>query len=135
MIVLNESRVPIASDTDIVTARQNGRALALKAGFNGTDLTVISTAISEIARNIVEHAGLGELIIRTVNEGTRAGIVVVATDQGPGIADLSLAMQDGYSSGKGLGLGLPGTRRLVDDFEIVSSPGHGTTVTIKKWRR
>jgi serine/threonine-protein kinase RsbT len=133
--VLNEIRVPIASDADIVTARQQGRSLAQRAGFNGTDLTVISTAISELARNIVEYALPGEIRIRTLNEGTKVGIVVIASDQGPGIANVPLAMQDGYSSGRGLGLGLPGTRRLMDEFDIVSSVGEGTTVTMKKWRR
>lgn len=133
--ILSEIRVPINSDVDIVTARQQGRTLAQRAGFNGTDLTVISTAISEIARNIVEHALPGELTITTTNEAGKVGIVVVARDQGPGISDVARAMQDGYSTGRGLGLGLPGARRLMDEFEVVSSPGKGTTVTMKKWRR
>jgi len=130
-----EIRIPIHTDSDIVTARQQGRALAQETGFNGSDLTVISTAISEVARNIVEHATSGEIILRAVNETPRPGLVVVARDNGPGIPDLSLAMQDGYSTGKGLGLGLPGSRRLMDEFEIVSEVGSGTTVTMKKWSR
>ncbi|MBI3894980.1 MAG: anti-sigma regulatory factor [Acidobacteria bacterium] len=110
-------------------------------GFNGSDLTVISTAISEIARNIVEHAKSGEIILNavnspgTVNSPGKIGLVVIARDKGPGIADIALAMQDGYSTGKGLGVGLPGSRRLMDEFEITSAPGIGTTVTMKKWKR
>jgi serine/threonine-protein kinase RsbT len=131
----DEIHVPINSDSDIVTARQQGRAMASEAGFGDTDLTVISTAISEIARNIVEHALSGEIILKIESNHGRAGLVIIARDDGPGIPDISLAMQDGFSTGKGLGLGLPGTRRLMDDFEIVSDPEVGTTVTMKKWRR
>ncbi len=109
--------------------------MALQAGFEGSDLTVISTAISEVARNIVEHAVSGEIIITVAYNPTKTGLSVIARDEGPGIADISLAMQDGYSTGKGLGLGLPGTRRLMDEFTITSQPGVGTTVTMKKWRR
>lgn len=130
----DEIHVAINSDSDIVTARQQGRSMALEAGFGGTDLTVISTAISEVARNIVEHAFSGEIILKIERNGGRAGLSVIARDEGPGIADVSLAMQDGYSTGKGLGLGLPGTRRLMDEFEIVSNPGIGATVIMKKWR-
>lgn len=134
MTAENEVHIAINSDSDIVTARQQGRALASRAGFGDTDLTVISTAISEVARNIVEHALSGEIILKIETNGSRPGIVVVARDDGPGIADLSLAMQDGYTTGSGLGLGLPGTRRLMDEFEITSEPGTGTVVTMKKWR-
>jgi serine/threonine-protein kinase RsbT len=132
--VRDEIRIAINSDTDIVIARQQGRALALRAGFGETDLTVISTAISEVARNIVEYASSGEIVLRLENTGSRAAMIVIARDQGPGIPDISLAMQDGYTSGRGLGLGLPGTRRLMDDFDITSSPGRGTIITMKKWR-
>jgi serine/threonine-protein kinase RsbT len=132
---LTEIHVPITSDADVVVARQQGRLQAQQAGFNGTDLTVISTAISEIARNIVEYACPGEITILTENQDVRVGIVVIASDEGPGIEDLDLAMLDGYSSGKGLGLGLPGARRLMDEFSIDSTPGRGTTITMKKWRR
>ena len=135
MLTLSEVRVPITADVDIVTARQQGRAQAQRGGFNGTDCTVISTAISEIARNILEYAARGEVTIRVVHNANSVGIIVIATDEGPGIPNLALAMQDGYSTGRGLGLGLPGTRRLMDEFEIQSEPGKGTTVTIKKWRR
>lgn len=130
-----EIHIPINTDSDIVIARQQGRALAQQAGFNGSDLTVIPTAISEVARNIIEHAQSGEIVLWVVNDAPHPGLVVMARDNGPGIPDISLAMQDAYSTGKGLGLGLPGTRRLMDEFEIISEVGSGTTVTMKKWRR
>ena len=130
-----EIHIPVNSDTDIVTARQQGRSLARVAGFYGSDLTVISTAISEVARNIVEHASSGEIVLSIVVDGAKEGIRVVAQDHGPGIPDIALAMQDGYSTGKGLGLGLPGSRRLMDEFEISSESGLGTTVIMKKWRK
>jgi serine/threonine-protein kinase RsbT len=135
VLLLSEVRVPIAADVDIVTARQQGRAQAQRAGFDSTDCTVISTAISEIARNILEYAAQGEITIRVVNDATSVSVIVIAADEGPGISNLALALQDGYSTGRGLGLGLPGTRRLMDEFDIQSQPGRGTTVTIKKWRR
>jgi serine/threonine-protein kinase RsbT len=133
--VPDEVHVAIASDSDIVVARQKGRAMAERVGFTGSNLAVVATAISEVARNIVEYAKRGEIIIRTVNQGGRQGLAVIARDQGPGIPDIALAMQDGYSTAKGLGLGLPGARRLMDEFEIVSKVGRGTTVTMKKWVR
>ena len=126
-------RIPIRTEYDIVVARQSGRALAEKLGFTGSDLTVIATAISEVARNIVQYAKVGEVIIQSANQSVRSGILVIARDQGPGISDLERAMEDGYTTGAGLGLGLPGARRLVDEFQITSEPGKGTTVTMKKW--
>ncbi len=131
----DEIHVPISSDADIVIARQQGRALAERIGFTGSNLAVVATAISEVARNIVEYAKRGEIVLKAVNQGGRQGLSVVARDQGPGIPDIALAMQDGYSTAKGLGLGLPGARRLMDEFEIVSKVGRGTTVTMKKWVR
>jgi serine/threonine-protein kinase RsbT len=128
-----EERIPITSENDIVTARRRGRELAAEGGFGGSDLTVIATAISELARNIVSYAQRGEVTIGIVRNGTRTGLVVVASDQGPGIEDVPLVMQDGFSTGRSLGLGLPGAKRLMDEFEIVSEPGHGTTVTMTKW--
>lgn len=125
--------VAIRSDADIVVARQKGRQLAETRGFTGTDLTFIATAISEIARNIVTYAGVGVMTLRASGNGARPGIVVVARDEGPGVADIALAMQDGYSTKNSLGLGLPGCRRLMDTFEITSEPGLGTTVTMEKW--
>jgi serine/threonine-protein kinase RsbT len=125
--------VPIGSAADIVSARQQGRSLASRLGFSPSELTVIATAISEVARNIVEYAGGGEIRLSLCQQGGRLGICVVACDKGPGIPDVERALRDGYSTHKGLGLGLPGARRLMDEFEIVSEVGTGTTVTMKKW--
>ena len=125
--------IPIRSAADIVLARQEGRALAARFGFTGSDLTVIATAISELARNCLEYAKGGEVLLSLVQKGSRNGIRIVARDTGPGIADLAKAMQDGYTTGKGLGIGLPGVRRLMDEFEIVSEVNKGTMVTVKKW--
>ena len=127
--------VPIREDSDVVAARSAGRSVAEQGGFGGSDLTMIATAISELARNILKYANEGEIQVETVERDSRAGVSVVARDDGPGIADLDLAMQDGFSTANSLGLGLPGTRRLMDEFEIVSSPGSGTTVTAIKWLR
>jgi serine/threonine-protein kinase RsbT len=128
-----ETRVPILRDVDVVTARQSGRALGASLGFGAADLTLIATAISELARNIVDYAGRGEIVLAIAEERGRRVLVVVARDDGPGIPDVGLALQDGWSSGRGLGLGLPGARRMVDEFEIDTAPGRGTTVTLKKW--
>jgi serine/threonine-protein kinase RsbT len=133
--VVNEVRVSIDRDADIVTARQQGRVLASEIGFAGSDLTVIATAISEVSRNIVTYATRGEIVLQAAEEPSRRGIVVIARDEGPGMASIDDAMRDGYSTGNTLGLGLPGARRLMDDFEIVSAIGKGTTVTMKKWMR
>jgi serine/threonine-protein kinase RsbT len=130
-----EASVTIERERDVVTARQKGRELAARAGFGGTDQTLIATAISEIARNIVVYAKTGEVAIKVVSEGNRRGLLVVATDQGPGIADISLAMRDGYSTAKSLGVGLPGARRLMDELDVSSEVGRGTTVTMRKWVR
>jgi serine/threonine-protein kinase RsbT len=127
--------VAITRDSDIVAARQKGRELAAQIGFVGSDLTLIATAISEIARNIVVYARRGEVSLGIVERGGQRGVVVVARDQGPGIPDIESAMRDGFSTGKSLGLGLPGAKRLVDEFEIVSEVGKGTTVTLRKWKR
>ena len=133
--MLTETLVPILSEMDIVMARQQGRALATELGFRPGDLTLIATAISEIARNILIYAGHGEILLRPIQEGALRGITVIGRDQGPGIPDIDRAMQDGYSTGKSLGLGLPGAKRIMDDFNIVSEVGRGTTVTMKKWNR
>jgi RNA polymerase sigma factor (sigma-70 family) len=129
----DEASIPIRSDADIVAARQAARELASRAGFARTELTLIATAVSEVARNIVRFAGSGEIIVELL-EQPRRGMQVVARDTGPGIDDVDLAMKDGYSTYHGLGLGLPGARRLMDEFAIVSEPGRGTTVTMTKWR-
>ncbi|TML88170.1 MAG: anti-sigma regulatory factor [Actinobacteria bacterium] len=130
----HETCVEIESDADMVAARAAGRALAERLGFSRTDGTLIATAISEVARNILVHAGCGEILLHDVHERDRHGIVVVARDCGPGIQSVELALQDGWGSSGGLGLGLPGARRLMDEFTIESVPGDGTTVTMKKWR-
>jgi serine/threonine-protein kinase RsbT len=129
----DEERIAIVSEGDIVTARRLGRELAAQSGFTGSDLTIIATAISELARNIVAYAQTGEMTLRVVQNGGRHGLVVVARDEGPGIGDVSLAMQDGFSTRRSLGLGLPGAKRLMDEFDIVSELGRGTTVTMTKW--
>ncbi len=126
-------RVPIESVDDIVTARQKGRTLAVELGFDSGDATLVAAAISEVSRNIVDYARSGEILFRVMNQGGRRGLCVVARDRGPGIEDIERAMRDGYSSRRGLGVGLPGARRLMDEFEIESKVGVGTTVTMKKW--
>jgi serine/threonine-protein kinase RsbT len=130
----NEVHVRIQSSADVVAARQQARALASRVGFSHSNLTVIATAVSEVVRNIVEYAKEGEVTITLISRGVyRKGVEIVAADQGPGIPDVSVVMRDGYSTRKGLGIGLPGARRLMDDFEIVSEIGKGTTVTMRKW--
>ena len=130
-----DTAIAIASDRDVVQARQQGRALALELGFSAGEATLIATAISELSRNIVSYAGHGQVILRPTQASGRIGIVIVAADSGPGIANVALAVRDGYSSSGGLGLGLPGVRRLMDEFELASVLGRGTTVTVKKWRQ
>ncbi|MDP3911057.1 MAG: anti-sigma regulatory factor [Gemmatimonadales bacterium] len=130
-----ELRLPITADVDVVEARQQGRALAAVAGFSSGEQTVIAAAISEIARNILMYAKQGEVFLSLATNGDRQGVVVVAKDQGPGIADLERAMQYGYSTSHGVGAGLPGAKRLMDEFEVDTVVGQGTTITMKKWRR
>jgi serine/threonine-protein kinase RsbT len=133
--VADETRVAVDRDADIVTVRQKGRDLATRAGLCGTDLTLVATAISEVSRNIVVYAQRGEIILSMAQKSGKRGIMVVARDNGPGIPNIEQAMRDGFSTGKSLGLGLPGARRLMDEFDIVSEVGKGTTVTMKKWAR
>ncbi len=130
-----EIQVAINSDQDIVSARQRGRAMANELGFSSGDATLIATAISELARNIVAYARRGRITLNVVNGTNRQGISVTASDDGPGIPDIAQALRDGFSTSGSLGLGLPGVRRLVDEFEITSRPGRGTTVVVKKWRQ
>jgi serine/threonine-protein kinase RsbT len=127
-------RVPILTDQDIVTARYKGRSLAASLNFSSGEATLIATAISELARNIVTYAKKGEIRLKVVNGGSRKGIQVVAHDDGPGIADIEQALRDGFSTSGSLGLGLPGVRRLVDEFRIDSKRNRGTTVTVTKWK-
>jgi len=130
-----EIRVTINSDQDIVLARQKGRALATEFGFAAGDATLIATAISELARNIVSYARKGQITLKIVNGPDRQGLSIVASDNGPGIPDVRLAMRDGFSTSGSLGMGLPGVRRLMDEFQITSQPGRGTTVAVKKWKQ
>ena len=134
-LMASERRVKIDSPADIVIAREHARAAAAEAGFSGCDSTLITTAISEMTRNILEYANHGEVTISILRNGTRNGVKIVAIDFGPGIEDISRVMQDGYSTRKGLGMGLPGTKRLMDEFEIRSKVGKGTTITMMKWNQ
>jgi serine/threonine-protein kinase RsbT len=127
--------IPIKADVDVVTARQRARVLVSGLRFSISELTLIATAISEVARNIVTYAGRGEIVLRIVQRGQRRGLLVIARDQGPGIADIARAMEDGYSTSRSLGLGLPGSKRLMDEFELASELGKGTEVTMTKWER
>jgi serine/threonine-protein kinase RsbT len=130
-----EISICIEREADIVAARQKGRELCAELGFSMTDRTLVATAISEVARNIVRYAQRGEVVLSRLDQAGRRGIAVVARDQGPGIADPELAMRDGYSTGNSLGLGLPGAKRLMDEFALTSTPNAGTTVSMKKWLR
>jgi len=129
-----EIKVSITSDQDIVQARQKGRALAMEMGFGSGDATLIATAISELARNIVSYARRGQISLKVVDGGGRYGLSIIASDEGPGIPDIRQALRDGFSTSGSLGIGLPGVRRLMDEFEITSQPGQGTTVAVKKWK-
>jgi serine/threonine-protein kinase RsbT len=126
--------VRIETDADLVSARAEARALADRLGFSRTDATLIATAVSEIGRNIILHAGDGGVEMTPLLDDTRHGIKVVATDSGPGIRHPEAALEDGYAGRGGLGLGLPGVRRLVDEFTIETELDKGTVVTVVKWR-
>ena len=134
---LGRIRIVISTDGDIVVARQSGRELAAQIGCSSTDATLIATAISEVARNILTHAGHGEVEMQAIgpetNRRREPAVEVIARDDGPGIADVDRAMQDGFTTGRGLGLGLPGARRLMDEFDITSEVGTGTTIVMRKW--
>jgi len=130
-----EVRVVVRRDVDIVLACQKGRALAERLGMSGNDQVVVVIAISEVARNIVNYADRGEIVLSAFGKNGRRGISIVARDEGPGILDVERALQDGYSTGSGLGLGLAGAKRLMDEFRVLSQPGRGTTIVMKKWSR
>jgi serine/threonine-protein kinase RsbT len=133
--VEDDIQVAIQSDQDIVTARHKGRSLATALHFTSGEATLIALAISELARNIVTYARKGVIRVKVINGGaTRRGIQVVARDEGPGIRDVEQALRDGFSTSGSLGLGLPGVRRLVDEFSIESEQHRGTTVTVTKWK-
>jgi serine/threonine-protein kinase RsbT len=133
-VPVGELRVAIKSDQDIVLARQKGRAMAIELGFSSGEATLIATSISELARNIISYAGEGQILLEAVQSTKRTGLSVTAADEGPGIPDIQQAMRDGFSTSGSLGIGLPGVRRLMDEFKITSQPNRGTTVTVKKWR-
>ncbi|TMA98922.1 MAG: anti-sigma regulatory factor [Deltaproteobacteria bacterium] len=130
-----ETSIPVRSDADVVFARQKGRELAAALGFGPTDLTLVATAISELTRNIVLYAKRGRIVLKSIERDGTLGIMVVARDDGPGIPNVARALESGFSTSGGLGLGLPGVKRLTDEFDIVSEVGRGTTVTVKKWTR
>ena len=134
MATLRDERFPIRSSDDIVKIRQITRELALMQGFSLVDQTKIVTASSELARNTLEHGGGGEARLEALQEGNRRGVRLTFVDQGPGIADLETALKDGFTTGNGMGLGLSGSRRLVNDFEIQSEVGKGTRVMIARWK-
>ncbi|WP_214414315.1 anti-sigma regulatory factor [Sphaerisporangium fuscum] len=125
----------IASNDDVVIVRQKVRAMAIELGLSLVDQTKVVTAASELARNTLVHAGGGKATIEIVENGMRRGLRLAFHDEGPGISDIQLALSDGWSSAGGLGLGLSGSRRLVDEFELDSEPGRGTVVTVTKWTR
>lgn len=126
-------RIPIRTRLDVGFARRRIREIGGRQGLSGPSLEALAIAVTEIATNIVEHADAGEILVGPTPEVARRGIVVIARDHGPGIANVELALRDGYSTGNGLGLGLPGARRLADVFAIESVPGRGTIVTLEKW--
>jgi len=128
-------RIEVRSDQDVVRVRQLVRTVAVAVKLSLVDQTKIVTAASELARNTLVYGGGGTVEVARVDNGRRPGIRIVFADQGPGIADLDLAFTDGYTTGSGLGLGLSGARRLVDEFDIDTSPGSGTSITVTKWCR
>jgi serine/threonine-protein kinase RsbT len=130
-----QREMPIRSESDIVTTRRTVREVAQGLGFGITDVTRIVTATSELARNVVLYAGSGVIRWRELGVSGKIGVELTLEDNGPGIANIEQAMQEGYTTSGGLGLGLPGTKRLMDEFEIASEVGKGTRVTVRKWRR
>jgi serine/threonine-protein kinase RsbT len=134
MPIRRSETMPIASEIDIVRVRQQVRAWSVACGFSLVEQTKMVTAASELARNALEHGKGGEALLEELDDGARRGVRVTFTDRGPGIADIELAMRDGYTTGSGMGHGLGGSKRLVDDFSISSVPGEGTCVSIGRWR-
>ena len=133
--VATEARVLVETDRDIVTARQQGRVMAAQLGFSPGTATLIATAISELARNMLLYASHGEVTMRTIENNGSRGITVEARDDGPGIPQPQRALEDGYSTSGRLGLGLPGVKRLMDEFKLETSPGRGTRIVVHKWVR
>jgi serine/threonine-protein kinase RsbT len=133
MLTESDETIPIRASVDVVRVRQAVRARAVAAGFSLVDQTKLITAASEIGRNTLDYGGGGTLRIEVVSNGRRRGVRLTFVDQGPGIADLALAMKDGHTSGSGLGLGLGGAKRLSNEFDIRSAPGEGTVITLARW--
>jgi serine/threonine-protein kinase RsbT len=133
-LVAVEVSVPIQSPADILDARKKGREVAGQLGFSPTDCTLIATAISELARNIVLYAGYGEMSLGTVSRKGKTGIVIIASDKGPRTRASRGTTPEGFSTSREFGLGLPGVKRIMDEFEVVSKPGIGSTVTVRKWK-
>lgn len=129
----NRINVAVSTVSDVVAARQQGRELARQVGFSSSEATLIATAISELARNIVLYAACGTMSMEATRDGKRSGVVIIARDEGPGIRDVQRALIGGYSTSGGMGLGLSGVRRIMDGMNVESQPGKGTTVTIRKW--
>jgi serine/threonine-protein kinase RsbT len=134
MIVRRREVIQLRGDGDVVRARQAVRAICTESGFTLVDQTKMVTAASELARNTIVHGRGGTLTMESLEDGTRRGVKLLFEDQGPGIQDTARALQDGYTTGNGMGLGLPGSRRLVNEFELVSQLGVGTRVTAVRWR-
>lgn len=134
VVTLNKEIMDISREVDVIPFRNRLREYAIKIGMSLVNQTKIITAASELARNMLKYASGGKVVIEVVSKGRENGIRLTFRDDGPGISDVKLAMQDGYSTGKSLGLGLPGTKRLVSEFNIESVVGKGTTVTVTKWK-
>ncbi len=134
MGVLQTESLPVRTENDVVLVRQTVRKWAAQIGLSLVEQTKIVTAASELARNVLVHGGGGDAQLLLLNDGARRGLRLVFADQGPGIADIELALRDGYTTGGGLGLGLGGSKRLVNEFEVISKPGEGTRVTVTKWK-
>lgn len=130
---LKSKTFQVSSDKDVVQIREHAREIAGAIGFSANDRTLITTVVSEICRNIIEYAQKGEVSIKHLHLNSKRGICITASDDGPGIADVKKAMEDGYSTGRGMGVGLPGSKRIMDAFEIESKPGEGTNITMCKW--
>ncbi|VUT27951.1 MAG: anti-sigma F factor [Candidatus Syntrophoarchaeum sp. GoM_oil] len=130
---MDEQMVKVKDDTDVIHTRSIVRQMAIEIGFGELDQTRITTAISELTRNIIVHANCGEVIIREVRKGGRKGLEIICKDDGPGIVDIDQAMREGYTTSGGLGIGMTGARRLMDEFHVESAVGVGTTVVVKKW--
>ena len=134
MPIVREDTVAVRTPEDVVRVRQEVRTRAVQAGFSLVDQTKIVTAASELARNTIDYGGGGTVRLQLLHEGMRKGVRLIFQDQGPGIADVKLALTDGYSTGTGLGLGLSGAKRLCNEFHLETEPGKGTRVTIARWK-